>query len=708
MQELIAKLSNALSYVTPTVMFAVLVLFGCACFFIYYWYAMRPRKNSLEWISMSENRPRRLSFSGRRHPMEKKDALPLLLITALYAATAFFRLGDTQAVQSFARFEKDTTVLISFDQPTDVASVRFYTGICDGSYTLEYSPDGVVWTSLTLDQGYDKLLKWHELQETCTDENGQERTRSVAFRALLLRLSASPRHSTAHPEQNYLDLGELAFFDAQGARIPAVCGDGAGQALFDEQELVPDYSFWTNSAYFDEIYHPRTAQEHRLNIYPYEISHPPLGKLIIALGIELFGLTPFGWRFMGTLFGVLMLPILYVFLKNMFGKTPVAVCGTTLFAADFMHLTQTRIATIDSYGVFFILAMYFFMYRWLTLPADIPLRKSVPSLFLCGLMWAIGVACKWIVIYGGVGLAILWVIGMVLKCREWSPGARPRYAPFFWGTAALSVLFFIVMPLIVYTLSYFPYAVAMGNEAGFWGMVGQSLSWPFEKLPEYLKTLPDYMARLAGSAEEGKKTSGIAFTADSFFKQIPYDSADPVDILLKNQHYMFTYHEGVHTPHPYSSRWYQWIVDGRPILYFRDLEHVPGSRALFAAFNNPAVSWAGLLCVIGTAIETFRRKSAAALFITLGYLSQLVPWMFIGRITFAYHYFPSVLFLVLAISFAMDGLLERRKGPYRLAVYGLTGLSVGLYAAFYPVLIGLYVPNWYTRCFLQWLPSWPL
>lgn len=644
------NIKSALAQISPAIFFAAVTLCCCIAFFVYYWYAMRPRKDSLEWIALAENRPRRLSFLGKRWPMEKQDILPMVLITVLYAATAFFRLGDTTAVQSFARFEAGTTAEFSFDSPQKVSRLMFYTGICDGSYTLQYSADGVKWESVELEQRYNHLLKWRVQEQTITDEDGREHTQTVTFEAQFFRLTGSPRNSQTHPEQNYMDLGELAFFDENGGLIPVNCEDEVGSALFDEQDLVVDYPFWTNSSYFDEIYHPRTAQEHRLNIYPYEISHPPLGKLIIALGIQIFGLTPFGWRFMGTLFGVLMLPVLYAFLKNMFGKRLVAICGTTLFAVDFMHLTQTRIATIDTYGVFFILCMYYFMYRWLTLPADIPLRSSLPSLFLCGLMWAIGVACKWTVIYGGVGLAILWVIGMVFKYREWSPEGSPGYAPFFWGTVGLSVLFFIVMPLCVYVASYYPYAKADGDT-----------SW------QHL-----------------------------------------LKIVWDNQIYMFTYHEGVHTPHPYSSRWYQWIVNGRPILYFREQDLFPDKKALFCAFNNPVVSWTGLLCVVLTGIETFRKKSARALFILIGYLSQLVPWMLIFRITFAYHYFPSMLFLVFAIAYAMDGMLERGKKYCQGAVCGLTGLAVGLYALFYPVLIGLYVPKWYTWNVLRWLPSWPL
>ena len=61
---------------------------------------------------------------------------------------------------------------------------------------------------------------------------------------------------------------------------------------------------------------------------------------------------------------------------------------------------------------------------------------------------------------------------------------------------------------------------------------------------------------------------------------------------------------------------------------------------------------------------------------------------------------------MLAICQLFDGLVERDrkwKGP----VYGLTAGAVALCAAFYPVLIGLMTPTWYTSTFLKWFPSWP-
>ena len=116
-----------------------------------------------------------------------------------------------------------------------------------------------------------------------------------------------------------------------------------------------------------------------------------------------------------------------------------------------------------------------------------------------------------------------------------------------------------------------------------------------------------------------------------------------------------------------------------------------------------------VLLFLGTgalAAWCFPAPSPRALFILVGYFSQLLPWFLIGRTTFAYHYFPSTLFLVLAICQLFDGLMERDR-RWKVPVYGLTAGAAVLYAAFYPVLIGLMTPTWYTSTFLKWFPSWP-
>lgn len=715
-------MTDLMRYLSPTLLLPILALSGVFCFFACYRRAVTPKEGTLEWIAIARTQPSRVTFFVKRHKMTKKDALPMLLLTAVYAFTAFWSLGSLSAPQSFARLGAGETATFSLTQETEISRLLFYGGLNTGAYTLEASADGETWVSLwaktdengkteryywadgtgyapskAMSQKYSLLFKWQEVVPT------------TSVTAKFLRVTGRPDGG-----KEWLELGEMAFFDGEGRRLEVSYTDQLSQMLFDEQDTVPQRSTWYNSSYFDEIYHPRTAYEHLRGVYPYEISHPPLGKLIMSLGILLFGMTPFGWRFMGTLFGVLMLPILYVFLKNLFGKTAVAFCGTALFAFDFMHLTQTRIGTIDTYGVFFILCMYFFMYRYLTLPAGTPFRKGALPLFLSGLSFGLGAASKWTVLYGAVGLAILYFIGLWFKLRDWPrEEGTARFAPWLVKTLLFSVLVFVIIPAVIYTLSYLPYAQAKGDTS----------------------------------------LEGL------------------VKVMLENQTYMLTYHNGVHEPHAYSSRWYQWIVDGRPILYYLDNTSGAawGNKAAFGAFSNPLVCWGGLLAVLACAAQSFRRLgsklafflvtalgaaaslvlvdgvfspereselrvraavllavglllylavgalvsfsfsrySGKALFILVGYLSQLLPWLLIGRTTFAYHYFPSILFLTLALSYLFDGLLERGTKGCKAAVYGFTGASVGLYAAFYPVLVGIMTPSWYTTNFLRWLPSWP-
>ncbi len=751
-----------MSYIKPQIIFALLTLAVILVFLARYALAARA---SLPTLPGSEEKP--LSFAGTCHPMEKKDRLPLLLISLIYALTAFFQLGDANTPQRYYEFHSNDSFTIQISgAPVYTTGFRYYSGLGTGSYNIEVSSDGENWSTLwqrkedpkdknkvtgyyfanaegyspnyALTQKYNQLYKWIDV----TVENPQ----NVRY----LRV-------TGKADKKNLQLARLCLLGQDGQPVSfewTVPGQEYPRKELDPSlalfslENVPEKSTWHNSTYFDEIYHARTAKEHIDGIYPYEITHPPMGKLILGLGIRLFGMNPFGWRFMGTLFGVLMLPLLYVFLKNLFGKTAVAACGTILFATDFMHLTQTRIATIDTYAVFFILGMYFFMYRYLTLPAGTPLRKSALPLLLSGLMWGLGAAGKWTVFYAGIGLAVVYFMGLYQKLRDWPQDdtAQTRRIPWLIQTLLLSVLCFILLPFAIYCAAYIPYAQALEIDL-FAPSETNGLALLFQNV-------------------WGKLT----FAGEGEFQAayIPQDNL--LNIMAGNQWYMFNYHNGVTQSHPYSSWWFQWIVNARPILYYMDND-VAGYTTRFAAFANPVLCWAGLPAILLCAAHSFRRLwakaaflvglglfSAAAIlkvqqtpngvfdpslppetitrnglillaclllylavcilllrfapgysgkapFLLVGFLAQLIPWMFVGRTTFEYHYFPSLLFLVLAVSYLFDGLLTHDR-DWRAPVYSLTGLSAGLYVLFYPVLIGLAIPTWYQPL-VRWLESWP-
>ena len=623
-------------------LFPVLTIAALFYFFVWYWQATR---TPLAAPGSSGSVPRRrFTFAGKCHPMARRDALPLLVITTLYALTAFAQLGSMKAPQSALDLGGTESHTIVLPQEVYVANLWYFPNLGTGEYNLEISADGAHWSTLwsrtdesgsvtsyywadaagyepsyAMSQNYNQLFKWIEL----APENPQY----VRY----LRL-------TGRSDKGLLELGELALFDHNGTRVST---NDSAEPLLDEQDTVPDAISWFNSAYFDEIYHPRTALEHIEGVSPYEISHPPLGKLILGLGIRLFGMTPFGWRFMGTLFGVLMLPILYDFIKRLSGSTRISICGTVIFAFDFMHFVQTRIATIDTYSVFFILLMYLFMWRFVS-------GGKWRYLALSGLFFGLGAASKWTCIYAGGGLAVIWLAHWISRRRD------EGFWRDFISNCAFCLVFFVAVPAAIYYVSYYYYGTAKGLEGGL----------------------------------------GMFFTKDY------------ADIVWHNQVYMWEYHSDLVSTHPYSSRWYQWLVDARPILYY--LEYFDdGTKSAFGAFLNPVFCWGGLLAVIGCGILAIKDRDSRAAFIVIGYLAQLLPWVLVTRLTFAYHYFPSEVFMLLALCHMWRRCRDEGLYKWYRPMYAFTGLCVVLFAAFYPVLTGIKTPVWYTRSFLKWFPSWP-
>ena len=553
--------------------------------------------------------------ADREYGMTRRDGLILTVITLAYALRAFWGLGDTAAPQTFAHFSGNgDCVTLELQQPSQVDEVLFYTGLNTGNYTLSISNDGERFTDLApIEQKYSALFAWQTAE-------------TEPFSCRYVRLIADRE----------LYLGALVLRNAGGEALPLSASDENGAALIDESEVVPAEPTYLNSTYFDEIYHARTAYENIQNVYPYETSHPPLGKLILSIGIRLFGMTPFGWRSMGTLAGVLMLPVMYAFLKRLFGNTPLSACGTVVFAFDFMHFVQTRIATIDSYAVLFILLMYYYMYRFVT-------ERKLRCLALSGVAFGLGAASKWTCIYAGAGLAVIWLLHWVFRLK------KERDFRALAENILFCLVFFVLIPGVIYYASYYPYGKAIG------------LSGPGMYLePQYAKLVWD------------------------------------------NQVSMFTYHVGVNATHPYSARWYQWLFDARPILYY--LHYGEGTKSAIACFVSPLLCWGGLFAMLGMGYLALWRRDKKAGFLLIGYLAQLVPWMFIKRITFTYHYFACTVFLVLAVCYALD-VLRRTGKQGKYAMYAVAGVSLLLFAAFCPVLTGTETG---LTTYLKWFPSWPI
>ena len=244
-------------------------------------------------------------------------------------------------------------------------------------------------------------------------------------------------------------LFELAFRDANGRLVPVT----GGGALFDEQTAVPDTISQLNSMYFDEIYHGRTGYEQLYKMPVYETTHPPLGKDLIMVGIALFGMTAFGWRFAGTLFGVLLVPLAWCFVRRLTRKPWAAATAGALLALDFMRFSQSRLATIDVYGTFFILLGAYCMVWYCQRVLTDGVNRALLQMALGGAAFGLGCAAKWTGIYAGAGLAVLYLGVLYARWQQKRPGFRAEFR-----TAAVGgVLFYVLLPLCLYIGSYLPY-----------------------------------------------------------------------------------------------------------------------------------------------------------------------------------------------------------------------------------------------------------
>ena len=602
-----------------------------------------------------------------------RDFIAMAVITLVYAVVAFARLGDTTAPQTGFWPETGETFTIELAQSEPISRLQFYNGARNNvTMSLAVSEDGTIWSApeeLTV----DSVFRW------------SEHTQMQSARFLRLTVTNGGKQ-----------LLEMAVRGADDKLlVPLRVSDNA-ETLFDEQAFVPAFSSFMNGTYFDEIYHARTAYEYIEKLTVLEWTHPPLGKVLIAAGVQTFGMTPFGWRCVGTLFGVLMLPLLYVFARRLFRRTEWAALATLFFAADFMHFAQTRISTIDTYITFFVIAMYYFMYKYYTMSffgepdapngesthprkrkTDAAYKRTLVPLFLSGLCMGLGIACKWPGMYAGLGLAVLFFITLWKRYREYryakanELGAPyDQFVRYAVKTCLWCVLFFVVIPAVIYLLSYIPY------------YLGGSL-YPLREGNRLFREIPLFDAILPDGA------------VGNF-----------IGAVVQNQRDIFGYHSKLVSDHPYASDWWSWILNIRPIFYHSRVVTQESLRQGISAFGNPLVWVGGLVSVFYCAYRFWGKYDKKHLFLFIAYLAQLLPWALVSRTTYIYHYFPSVPFLALFLTYAVRDLSRRVKTFGRWIPVGAAAVTVVLFIMFYPVISGATVPAWYVNTFLRWLPSW--
>jgi dolichyl-phosphate-mannose-protein mannosyltransferase len=587
--------------------------------------------------------------------IDKKDWLIMACMTFVYLIMAVPNLGSLKApLTSWTPANQGESVIVDLGSEITLGPVYYYGGLGHnrpnaGKYRLQYLESAGAYKPIaTLEKNDGNIFVWQYMN-------------SPGIKTRFVKVIADTPGGT---------LNELVFFEKdskvplQGVKIvesnTSPEDEGAVYNLFDETGTV-DYSHtYLSGMIFDEIYHARTAYEYLNRMEPYEWTHPPLGKLFISLGILIFGMNPFGWRIIGTLFGAAMVPIMYLFGRKLFSGKFYGFCSAFLILFDFMHFSLSRIATIDVYATFFIILMYYFMVDYFMNKSwQTGFKQSMKPLFLCGLFFGLGAASKWIGLYAGGGLALLFFVAKYLEHRDYSKEtAKERtrvhkgmkapwldnFIPLFRLKTFIFCIFFAIIPFVIYMLSYIPYMSTPGQD---------------------------------------------------------------FSVFISNQADMLNYHgkDVLSATHPFSSHFWEWPIMRRPLLTYYGTDLPSGMSSSMTIMGNPAIWWFGILAILASFFIAIRKrdKKMAVVFIAMAF--QYLPWFGITRITFIYHFFSSVPFMILCIVYIIKNLLEGSRQQMKYVVYGYLTLVLVLFIMFYPVLSGLEVPRNYVLNYLQWFKS---
>ncbi len=569
--------------------------------------------------------------------LDRSDRRLILALTLVYTLLTLLNLGTLSFPRSVYTAETDKAVTVDLGQERDVSAIWFNGNIAVGQMTISADHGG----SCDYSQQFGEMFSW--------------RKKTVDFHT---------RYVTMCKVSGDIALNEIAFTGPSGELLPAAVMDpsGSADALLDEQDTVPASASYFNGMYFDEIYHARTAYEilHGMSIY--EWTHPPLGKELIALGVLIFGMTPFGWRVVPALFGAAMLPVMYILGKRFFRRRDLAFLAAALLALDTMHFAQTRIATVDVFIVFFILLMFLFMTDFLQ--CDFlrrPLKELWKPLGACGVCFGLGVASKWTGLYAGVGLAVLFFAHLILAGVE--AGREKELMPEYRRKTVLTLLFcivfFVLIPSVIYFLSYAPFFV--------------------------------YEA----SVRQGRLSLAEAFR-----------------VVVQQQESMYGYHSGLDATHLCQSAWYEWPFAERSVWFYYASGTDGRTVSNISSTGSPAVWWisaVGVLCLVTEAsfdrLRSLDRGEKQSVFILLiAIAANLLPWTLVTRCTFQYHYFPTLPFVILGAVFLIRWLEDRDKLPKKIKWIWL-GLAAVYFVLLLPAASGLPVPRIYAQFLEYVLPT---
>ncbi len=399
---------------------------------------------------------------------------------------------------------------------------------------------------------------------------------------------------------------------------------------------------------------------------PSYVVHPPLGKWVIALGEQLFGATPFGWRIAVAILGILSVLITARIARRLTRSNVIGTTAGLLVALDGLHIAMSRTALLDTPLSFFVLCAFGFLIidrdrnRTRALHAHAPRAARVAMVLFLGC----AISTKWSGVYFALAFGVLMLMWDFDNRRSRQTSA---IVSTWFRKDILPALTMPIWALAIYLTSWIGWFHSTNAWSRKWKMAGDAH--------------PDWMSSLAG--------------------------------LLHYHRDMLHFHTHLTSPHSYKANPLGWPLMIRPTSFFYETEPTCGALRCsqeIIPLGNPVTWWGGAIALVVLAYFAFQRRHSAAAPIVFAFLAGWLPWVwFINRTTFTFYSMVFFPYTAMAAALMLFHVTRSRRHPeqdvWNRKLIGVLGVVAILAIFFYPINVGVSIPYdmWHIR---MWLPGW--
>lgn len=419
------------------------------------------------------------------------------------------------------------------------------------------------------------------------------------------------------------------------------------EIMFDETYYVKDaYSIW-HLGYEGTWAQNANASFVRGNFSTLSpeasfVVHPPLGKWLIATGMELTGpASSWGWRLAVALAGIATVFLLCRLVWRLF-PSPLLVGLAGLFLAiDGVGITESRIGLLDGFiGLFALAAVYCIvrdrqsqreriarLLEGTAAGALAPKAGWRPWMISAGVLLGCACSVKWSGLYLLATIGIMTVIwdGTALRAVKAKVWKLETLVSRGWGN------FMRLVPVagVTYLLSWFGWFMNPSAYKHGWAAA----------------------ERAAGRG---------SWLPDSIADFIEYHRA------------IYKFHVGLSTPHSYMAKPSGWLLQMRPTSFYWQSNDTLGADAYqcdtrncvraITSIGNIPIWWAAFVAVFVVVAYVALKRDWRGWVVLAGYIGLYLPWfMYWDRTIFTFYTVAFVPFVVLALTVALGwgiGLLD--------------------------------------------------